>query len=228
MTKQSTRRPARGAADELPRLNARQWRALRWVVYREVPQADWILLSGRGQKILADQQARYGIPVGRGPIDLAAVARWIHDTIAEHGDAIRTDTAGSKSLARRYREAQTARAEAEARRALLLAEAAAGRSVSIDDHAAGLMRLARILVGGVSRLAAELGALVPDLADAISERTDAIRADLARQVEATTGPAGIGGNGNTETGGDAPRIRPAGRRRRRPVKPDPKQRDGES
>lgn len=53
-----------------------------------VTKGDWVKWSGRAYKILDEQAQRYGIPVGEATIDLAAVARWIHDLLAAHGRRI--------------------------------------------------------------------------------------------------------------------------------------------
>jgi Fe-S cluster biosynthesis and repair protein YggX len=57
---------------------------LRRKHYASVPQKTWREWSGRQTKILHDQAALYGLPVDRPTIDLAAVARWLHDFLATH------------------------------------------------------------------------------------------------------------------------------------------------
>jgi phage terminase Nu1 subunit (DNA packaging protein) len=43
-------------------------------IYRE--------LSGRKDKVILEQAAQYGIPIGGPEVDLGAVLRWLHDSIA--------------------------------------------------------------------------------------------------------------------------------------------------
>src|SRR5262245_53744773 len=55
---------------------------LRAKYYASIPQKDWARMSGRQAKVLNEQAARYGIPVGGPTIDLNKVARAIHDFFA--------------------------------------------------------------------------------------------------------------------------------------------------
>jgi hypothetical protein len=61
----------------------------RWAVYEAIPKGDWEQLSGRADKVLNEQAARYGIPIGGPVISLADVARWIHDFLRDRGREIR-------------------------------------------------------------------------------------------------------------------------------------------
>lgn len=66
--------PATPAGDE----------AQRWQHYRTIPQRHWIEMSGRQAKILNEQAARYGLPLGGAVIDLTQLARALHDFLAMH------------------------------------------------------------------------------------------------------------------------------------------------
>jgi hypothetical protein len=77
----------------LRRHDRAQEEELRWKFYASIPQKHWRKLSGRQPKVLTDQAQRYGIPFAGRSIDLGAVARAMHDFLAQHaavlGRAIR-------------------------------------------------------------------------------------------------------------------------------------------
>jgi len=52
--------------------------------YRSVPKRDWQRWSGRQQKVLNEQAARYGIPIHRATINLEELAAWLHDFLARN------------------------------------------------------------------------------------------------------------------------------------------------
>jgi hypothetical protein len=56
--------------------------------YADIPKGEWAELSGRQHKVLDDQFRRYGVPVGGKSINLADVARWLHNLLANHGPRI--------------------------------------------------------------------------------------------------------------------------------------------
>ena len=53
-----------------------------------LPKLLWVRWSGRDHRVLTDQARRYGLPVGGPTIDVAEVARWIHNLLAEYGRRI--------------------------------------------------------------------------------------------------------------------------------------------
>jgi len=55
-----------------------------------LPRKEWSIWSGRDVRILTDQAALYGIPVGGGEVSLPAVAKWIHEFLKENGRKIRS------------------------------------------------------------------------------------------------------------------------------------------
>lgn len=56
----------------------------RWSYYRTIPKRHWLEMSGRQAKVVNEQAARYGLPFGGPVINLAAVARALHDFLAKH------------------------------------------------------------------------------------------------------------------------------------------------
>jgi hypothetical protein len=83
----------------------------RWRYYGSIPKGHWVRLSGRQHKTLNEQAARYAIPIAGATIDLAAVARWLHDFLAKNARNLGTDSAdpllaagGSSPALERYRD----------------------------------------------------------------------------------------------------------------------------
>jgi hypothetical protein len=77
----------------LKKFEADKERADRQRYYRTVPKKDYVALSGRLHKQLADCIGRYGVPLEGETVDLYRVLRWFHDFLAEHGPLVRR-TAG--------------------------------------------------------------------------------------------------------------------------------------
>jgi hypothetical protein len=80
--------PSAGERSALRRVEAAKEEALRWAFYASIPKTHWQQLSGRQPKILNEQSARYGLPVGGKRIDLGQVAVWLHNFLAKHGRRI--------------------------------------------------------------------------------------------------------------------------------------------
>jgi hypothetical protein len=66
----------------------------RHKVYASIPKKHWRLMSGRPDKILNDQAATYGLPVGGATISLHEVAAWLHEFLADNAMALRDAKAG--------------------------------------------------------------------------------------------------------------------------------------
>jgi hypothetical protein len=66
----------------------------RWRYYAAIPKKHWVKLSGRQHKVLDEQAGRYGIPILGSQIDLAAVARWLHDFLARNAQKLKPDEEG--------------------------------------------------------------------------------------------------------------------------------------
>ncbi len=61
-------------------------RGLRFV--RAIPKKFWCEWSGRQHRTLNAQADLYGLPVGGPVIDLVALAKWLHDWLAQHKQAL--------------------------------------------------------------------------------------------------------------------------------------------
>ena len=80
----------------------------RWRYYATIPKKHWATLSGRQHKVLDEQAGRYGIPILGSLIDLAAVARWLHDFLARNAQKLKPDDdgllQGDSDWAEKYRK----------------------------------------------------------------------------------------------------------------------------
>jgi hypothetical protein len=57
---------------------------LRWQYYRTIPKKHWQRMSGRQVKVINEQAARYGLPIGGPAIDLSAFVMAFHDFLAKN------------------------------------------------------------------------------------------------------------------------------------------------
>lgn len=76
--------PSREEREALKRFEERRDEELRIAHFAGVRKKDWREWSGRQDKILNEQAARYGIPIGGATIDIRDVAKWLHDFLAEN------------------------------------------------------------------------------------------------------------------------------------------------
>jgi phage terminase Nu1 subunit (DNA packaging protein) len=79
----------------------------RWRFYATIPKKHWVKLSGRQHKVLDDQAGRYGVPILGSQIDLAAVARWLHDFLARNARKLAPEEKlleGDSDWAEKYRK----------------------------------------------------------------------------------------------------------------------------
>ena len=74
--------PTREESRALARVEKAREEELRWEYYRAIPAKHWRTMSGRQTKVIHDQAARYGLPIGGPTIDLPAVVRGLHDFLA--------------------------------------------------------------------------------------------------------------------------------------------------
>lgn len=88
--RQQGEQPTRAEMVALRRFEAAREEQQRWEHYASIPKRHWQQLSGRQSKVLNEQAVRYGLPVGGPTIDLAAVARWLHDFLAKHARRLAT------------------------------------------------------------------------------------------------------------------------------------------
>ncbi|MCX7429053.1 MAG: hypothetical protein NTW96_25930 [Planctomycetia bacterium] len=114
------KKPTREELRALLRLERTKEEADRWRFYSSIPKRHWATLSGRQHKILDEQAARYGVPVGGKEIDLAALATWLHGFLADNAVKLRAADPRDPLLAgdstpalERYRTARAILAEME-------------------------------------------------------------------------------------------------------------------
>ncbi len=74
--------PTREERAALRRYEKARDEELRREHYRTIRKKDWREWSGRQVKVLNEQSARYGLPIGGATIDLPAVVEWLHDFLA--------------------------------------------------------------------------------------------------------------------------------------------------
>ena len=82
--RQAGQQPSARETAALRRIEKDREETLRWQYYGSIPQKHWRRMSGRQTKVLHEQADLYGIPFGGPTIDLSAVARAVHDFLAEH------------------------------------------------------------------------------------------------------------------------------------------------
>src|SRR3990172_5054457 len=78
-----------GAA--LKRYEKEREEKLRWQYYGSIPQKHWRQMSGGQAKVLKEQADRYGLPFGGPTINLPAVARALHDFLADNAHKLARD-----------------------------------------------------------------------------------------------------------------------------------------
>ncbi len=61
---------------------------LRWQYYETIPKKHWQRMSGRQVKVINEQAARYGLPIGGPTIDLAAFIPAFHDFLARNSQKL--------------------------------------------------------------------------------------------------------------------------------------------
>lgn len=97
--------PTREERAALRRFEQARDEQLRAEHYATIRKKEWREWSGRQDKVLNEQAARYGIPIGRASIHLPDVVRWLHDFLAEHHQQLRgidsddPELAGATSIA---------------------------------------------------------------------------------------------------------------------------------
>lgn len=170
------RRGQKPGKDELRAIQRAQ-RELReelaWEIYESIPKRHWRQMSGRQDKVLNEQAARYGLPLAGSTISLPNLARSIHDMLARYapmlaglngaGDPLLVGGAGDSPALERYR---LARAKGEE---LTLLERQ-GELLRREIVHAELGRLAALLRAAGEQLDREFG---PDAAQVINDTLDA-------------------------------------------------------
>jgi hypothetical protein len=156
--------------------------------YRAIPQKHWRELSGRQAKVLNEQEARYGIPVGRSVIDLALVARWMHDFLAANATklaALDGDdpmmAVGNSPALEEYRKWS---AQAMKLKVLRLEQSL----VPLSDIHEELVRLARLIRQASERLGRKFGAEAQEIVDeALDDWERELERWLGEEPETSTG-----------------------------------------
>ena len=83
---------------------------LRWQYYGSIPKKHWQRMSGRQVKVLNEQAARYGLPIGGPVIDLSKFVAAFHDFLARHAYRFASEdddllrSGGHSPALERYRE----------------------------------------------------------------------------------------------------------------------------
>jgi hypothetical protein len=152
---------------------------LRWQYYNAIPQKHWRQMSGRQTKVLQDQAQRYGIPFGGATVNLPAVARALHDFLADNAVKLARDDdplmqgSGSPAL-ERYREERAAMARLDR----LERE---GSLVPRGEVREALGRIAAIIRGAGDAMQREHGLTAAEI---LYEALD----DAQREIERCFGP----------------------------------------
>jgi len=76
--------PTRNEQAALRRVEQAREEEDRWRYYSSIPKKHWREMSGRSNKVLIEQAARYGLPFGERVIDLPAVVLALHDFLAKN------------------------------------------------------------------------------------------------------------------------------------------------
>ena len=82
--KQRGETPGRDEQAALRRVEQQREEDQRWAYYATIPKKHWVEMSGRQPKVVNEQAARYGVPIGGRTIDLPAFVRAFHDFLAKH------------------------------------------------------------------------------------------------------------------------------------------------
>ena len=134
-------------------------------MYRSIPQADYKLMSGRQNKTLHEQAARYGLPFNRASIDLTELLPALHQFLADNAAVLGKDPEGilggpETDNLDRLRLAQAIKVEMQ------------------NDVEAGVLRP----VADVHKVSSEISHLLRDAADSIFSELDDTDGDVARGI----------------------------------------------
>ena len=170
----------RAESEALKRHEKQKEERLRWQYYHSIPQKHWRQMSGRQTKVINEQATRYGIPFGGTKIDLAAVAKSLHDFLAENAQRLAREDdellqGGSSPALERYREerALLARLDRLERERRLLPR---------DEVREALGRISVILRGAGDTLSREFGTAA---AEVLHEALDDAQREIASSLGET-------------------------------------------
>lgn len=144
-------RPSQEESRAYRRAEKAREEVLRWRFYRAIPQRHWRAMSGRHARTINEQADRYGIPFDGASISLPAVARAVHDFLAENAHKLAMPETedplmlggGQSPALERYRAARATLAELER-------DERQGKLISRDE-----LRDGWTLIAGVLRRAGE-------------------------------------------------------------------------
>jgi hypothetical protein len=189
-------KPTREEGAALRRVQRLRDEQLRSEHYRAIRKREWQGWSGRQQKVLNEQAARYGIPIGAATIDLPAVVRWLHEFLAENARRLAAGDDDDPALAgvsspglERYRLARAKREELFLRRDL-------GAWLPRDQVRAGFAPFAAIIRRCGERLGRKYGREAQQILD---EHLDRAAEALNRLFLA--GPVDTGDDDEPKQGG---------------------------
>jgi len=144
--------PSHREAQALERNKRLQRDQLRLALIRSVPKKVYCQLTGRQPRTVNDQADKYGVPLRGDSVDLGAVVEWLHDFLAKHGRAIRSQSpddllleGASQELKDEYIRQQIVEKRAKARLAELDLAQRAGELVTAASIHELLTRFASIL-----------------------------------------------------------------------------------
>ncbi len=163
-------------------------RQARFAVYESMPKRDWSEMSGRRNQVLDEQTKRWGIPLKGRTLSLPAIAKWLHDFLAEHGQQLAVlrdigdDNGEGANAKTRKLEADAVLQKQKAELAKLDLAERRGELVPRDEIHAGLARLSAFIRGAGERLQQEYGTNAQEILDEALE-------DFSREIEASVGSA---------------------------------------
>jgi hypothetical protein len=169
----------------LKRHEKEQEERLRWQYYGSIPQKHWREMSGRQAKVLNEQAERYGLPFGGATINLTALARALHNFLAQNALKLANEDdallgGGSSPALEEYRKKRAALADLD----LLERQ---NQLIPRDQARQAMGRVAGILRNAQEALQRQFG---PAAMDIISEALDEADQEVDRcfgQVQATEG-----------------------------------------
>ncbi len=144
----------------LRRVERQRDEALREEHYASIPQRDWIRMSGRQRKVIVDQAQKYGLPIGGATINLADLAKGLHDFLAANAPKLAADDGGNGSIKDQQAKVdldtkslrnERQRMELEKDRGLLIS-----RRQAHDDR----LKIVKVFVGVVEIAGSELSSLL--------------------------------------------------------------------
>ncbi len=155
-------------------------------LYAGLPKRLWLEWSGRPPQVVNRQADTYTAPLRGAAIDLAKLAKWLHDFLAEHaaalamarreeGDALLVGPSSPAMERYRLARAQLAELELQERRGSLLSRAGAHR---------GMGRISHIIREALRALRRDFGR---EAAGIIEEALDDANAEINRAFGETEG-----------------------------------------